>query len=76
VYAGWSAAPVADLPYAELAEDWRERAERRTLEVVEKIRAGRVEVAPADTDDCAFCDYRDVCRVELRQAAEEAEGAS
>jgi len=76
VYAGWSDAQVADLPHVPLPENWRERAEERTLEVVEEIRAGRVEVAPADVDHCRFCDYRDVCRVQLRQAVDEAEGAS
>ncbi|SPE33372.1 ATP-dependent nuclease subunit B-like protein [Candidatus Sulfopaludibacter sp. SbA6] len=77
VYAGWSETQVADLPHVALPATWRERAEERTLRVVEEVRAGRVEVAPADADNCRFCDYRDVCRVQLRQAAEEeAEGAS
>jgi RecB family exonuclease len=43
---------------------WLEHAGERTLQVVEKIRNGRIEVAPADTDNCRFCDCRDVCRVE------------
>ncbi len=79
VYAGWSEAPVAGLPHVELPENWREHAEKRTLRVVEEIRSGRVEVKPAAVANCRFCDFRDVCRVQLREAAaqaEEAEGAS
>jgi ATP-dependent helicase/DNAse subunit B len=29
-----------------------------------QIRSGRVEVRPADAENCRFCDYRDACRVE------------
>jgi len=79
VYAGWSEAPVAEFPHVELPGNWREHAEERTLQVVEEIRSGRVAVKPADVENCRFCDYRDVCRVQLRQAAieeMEAEGAS
>ena len=53
---------------------WLEHAGERTLEVVKRIRHGRIEVAPADTDNCRFCDSRDVCRVETRQAVVVASG--
>ncbi|HEY2016073.1 MAG TPA: PD-(D/E)XK nuclease family protein [Bryobacteraceae bacterium] len=79
LYVGWSEAPVAELPHVGLPESWRDRAEARTLQVVAEIRGGRVEVAPADVDNCHFCDFRDACRVQLSQAALEemdAEGAS
>ena len=69
LYAGWSETPVGELPHVALPENWRQRTEERTLQVVEEIRSGRIAVAPADLDNCGFCDYRDVCRVSLRQAA-------
>jgi hypothetical protein len=43
--------------------------------VVREIRSGCVAVAPADVENCRFCDCRDACRVVLREAAPEAEGA-
>jgi len=30
---------------------------------VGEMRAGRVDVQPANRDNCTFCDARDVCRV-------------
>jgi len=66
-YAGWK---VEEKP-----PDWLERARLTTLSIVEEIRAGRIDVVPADPDKCRFCDYRDVCRVETGGAAVEAEGA-
>jgi hypothetical protein len=60
---GWSnAGLLKSLP---IPEDWLETAERRTLQAMQEIRAGRVEVAPADPADCRFCDCRDICRVNL-----------
>jgi RecB family exonuclease len=44
----------------ELIED----AERLARETQVGILSGRVEVKPADTDKCRWCDYRDVCRVD------------
>ncbi len=59
----------------EPAGDWIGRTTERTLRVVDDIRGGRIEVAPADVDHCRFCDARDICRIETRQAAAIAEGA-
>jgi RecB family exonuclease len=50
------------------AGEWVERTTERTLRIVHEIRAGRVEVAPAELDNCRFCDARDICRVETPQA--------
>ena len=44
----------------ELMED----AGRLARETQAGILAGRVEVKPADTNRCRWCDYRDVCRVD------------
>jgi ATP-dependent helicase/DNAse subunit B len=69
VYAGWK----------EIPEGWLERKKEQTLQVVADIRAGRVDVAPANPDKCRYCDFRDVCRVEagypLGRAEALAEGA-
>jgi ATP-dependent helicase/DNAse subunit B len=65
--AGWEA---ADLP-----PDWLELSRARTLRIVEEIRAGRVDVAPSDRDKCRFCDCVDICRIEIGQPADVAEGA-
>jgi ATP-dependent helicase/DNAse subunit B len=62
-YVGWShSGMLKSLP---LPDNWLEIAERRTLQAMHEIRAGRVEVAPANPANCRFCDCRDVCRVNL-----------
>jgi ATP-dependent helicase/DNAse subunit B len=72
-YVGWSGHGLLNsLP---LPENWQEIARERILQAVAQVRAGRVEVAPANPDSCRFCDFRDVCRVQLRKAAVVAEGA-
>ena len=58
VYAGWN----------EIPEGWLERKKEQTLQVVAEIRAGRVEAAPANPDKCRYCEFRDVCRVEVGEA--------
>jgi len=63
VYAGWSDGPVANLTVQPIPERWLETAEERTLRVVEEIRSGRVEPAPAHPENCHRCDFRDVCRI-------------
>lgn len=66
---GWHA-PVAGLEQvgeAVTGERIRELmggAEQRALETREGILAGRIEVHPADTKKCDWCDYRDICRRE------------
>ena len=73
VYAGWSEAPLHDsLP---LPENWLVTARNRTLRIVEEIRGGRIEASPADRENCAFCDYRDACRVETAAAVAAVESA-
>ncbi len=69
VYAGWKDSAL-DVPYDgdPFPPDWLDRAAERTLQVVGEIRAGRIEVAPADKDNCRFCDARDICRIETQPA--------
>jgi hypothetical protein len=72
-YAGWSNSGILDsLP---IPEDWLEIAQRRTIQAMQEIRAGRVEVAPANPANCRFCDCRDICRVNLGVVAALAETA-
>jgi ATP-dependent helicase/DNAse subunit B len=52
-----------------LPEGWLETTRTRTLEIVGQIRSGRIVVQPADRENCRFCDSKDVCRVETREAA-------
>jgi ATP-dependent helicase/DNAse subunit B len=72
-YSGWSddQAPLAGRP---ITAEWLENAAAVTRETAASIRAGRVEPAPADTDVCRYCDYRDVCRIESIQPAALSEG--
>jgi ATP-dependent helicase/DNAse subunit B len=71
VYAGWSETPVFEsLP---LPENWLDRTRDRVLEIAGEIRGGRIEVAPADPDNCRFCDYRDACRIDQTAAEPEPE---
>jgi hypothetical protein len=73
LYAGWSASGL--LGGAGFPENWLERTKERTLQVVRQIREGRVEAAPANPDNCRFCDFRDVCRIEIRVSEDLVEGA-
>jgi hypothetical protein len=74
LYAGWSDHPLMES--LALPENWLENTRRRTLEIVGEIRAGRVEVHPADPENCRFCDAKDVCRIETQAALVEiTEGA-
>ena len=50
--------------YVDLPEHWREDAREKTLRVVEEMRGGRIEPAPANPDKCRYCDYKDACRVQ------------
>jgi ATP-dependent helicase/DNAse subunit B len=58
-----------------LPEKWLETTRQRTLRIVEEIRRGRVEIVPADRDSCRFCEAKDICRIEVAAAVEQAEGA-
>ena len=64
-YVGWT----------EIPEGWLESKKQQTLQVVAEIRAGRVESLPAKPDKCRYCEFRDVCRVEVGEAEALAEGA-
>jgi ATP-dependent helicase/DNAse subunit B len=73
LYVGWSDSGLLDSQALEAG--WIARAEGRAIEALAEIRSGRIEPSPADTDNCRFCECRDVCRVQLGEAAELGEGA-
>jgi ATP-dependent helicase/DNAse subunit B len=72
-YAGWSEAPFMES--LAMPENWLATARERVLQVVNEIRAGRVEIVPADPDKCRWCDARDICRIEQAEALLQVEGA-
>gem|GEM_PF-4722636 len=52
-----------------------EEAERRAVEAVESIRAGRIALDPSDPGICRWCDFRDACRIREAVAAARPLGA-
>jgi hypothetical protein len=72
-YAGWS--DDRRLDSLALPERWLETTHERTLQIVGEMRAGRVEILPADRDNCRFCDAKDICRIEVASPATQVEGA-
>jgi ATP-dependent helicase/DNAse subunit B len=72
VYVGWSSTGL--LNSEPLPENWLPTTRDRALRLVEGIRQGRVEAAPADLSICVYCDYRDACRVEAAQPFSAPEG--
>jgi RecB family exonuclease len=71
LYAGWSDSGI--LESASIPQDWASRTGARTLDIVGQIRSGTVAPAPADRDKCRWCDARDICRIDSRQAIAMAE---
>ena len=72
-YVGWSESGI--LESDPLPEEWLAKTAERTLRVAAEIRAGRVAPDPANPDHCRYCDYRDICRLDVRETAAMAEGA-
>ena len=68
-YVGWS--DSGELESRPMPEHWFARTRERAQRAVEEIRGGRIEVKPADRDQCRFCQCRDVCRIEVPVAAVE-----
>ena len=73
VNVGWSDTGL--LGSEGLPENWLASTRARALQLVERIREGRVEAAPADLSICVYCDFRDVCRVESAQTSRDHQGA-
>ena len=73
VNVGWSDTGL--LGSEGLPENWLASTRARALQLVERIREGRVEAAPADLSICVYCDFRDACRVESVETSRDREGA-
>ena len=67
VYAGWNDDGLHGA--LSLPENWLTDTRERALRIVGEIRSGRIEAAPADRENCRFCDFRDACRVDVGQVA-------
>jgi ATP-dependent helicase/DNAse subunit B len=66
-YVGWSDA--GELKARPMPENWFGRTRELAQRAVEEIRAGRIEVEPADRDACRYCECRDICRIDVPVAA-------
>jgi ATP-dependent helicase/DNAse subunit B len=69
VWDGWhvnlpSLAGLGASTTREFLRDLMESAERTAIRVHEAVASGEIAVRPADRKKCAWCDYRDICRVE------------
>jgi ATP-dependent helicase/DNAse subunit B len=53
-----------------------ELARAQALNARTQILAGRIQPAPADRDQCQFCDAADICRIDVTPAAAPAAGAA
>ncbi|MGH9558060.1 MAG: PD-(D/E)XK nuclease family protein [Bryobacteraceae bacterium] len=73
VWGGWhaSAAGLDGIGERRTSGGLRElidAAAAKAMEVYESIASGKIDVHPADSDKCAWCDFRDICRVETAPA--------
>jgi len=62
-YVGWGDA--AELKARPMPENWFARTRELAQRAVDEIRAGRIEVKPADRDACRHCECRDICRIDV-----------
>jgi len=73
--AGWALEPIAASVEGKNAVEGKSpaflaellsSAQASTSKAVSEIRSGRIEAAPIDTEFCKkYCDFRDLCRIEL-----------
>jgi ATP-dependent helicase/DNAse subunit B len=61
---GWGAVPGADFELNEMPADWIESARERSIARLQNFLAGDVHPEPHAADDCIWCDYRTMCRIE------------
>jgi RecB family exonuclease len=67
-YSGWSdeRAPIAVQP---ITREWLEAAVATSVDAAAEIRSGRVEPRPSNPENCRYCDFKDVCRIDAAAAA-------
>ncbi len=69
LYVGWGDAESHGLPRSEpVPANWLPATVDTVRRILGEVRAGRVEPAPSDPAACRYCDFRDVCRMDARQA--------
>jgi ATP-dependent helicase/DNAse subunit B len=47
-------------------EELTDAAAATAVAVFESIASGEIDVRPADERKCAWCDYRDICRIDTQ----------
>ena len=69
-YAGWGEKPdwlkAATEP---LTADWLTTAIERSVAAAQAIAGGRIAPEPSDISKCRYCEFRDVCRYAVSEAA-------
>ncbi len=50
----------------EALDELTDGAAKKAAEASDSILSGRIEAHPRDESKCAWCDYRDICRIETR----------
>ncbi|MGD1069186.1 MAG: PD-(D/E)XK nuclease family protein [Bryobacteraceae bacterium] len=64
---GWGAVPGADLELLEMPPRWMEDARDRSIARLADFLSGAIQPAPAEPDQCKWCDFKGACRVEQGQ---------
>jgi len=66
---GWGKIPggPADLDLKPIPTDWIDGARSRTVERLRSFLAGDVHPEPTNADDCMWCDFSQVCRIETQE---------
>jgi RecB family exonuclease len=72
---GWGDVPGAELELKPIPPNWMEDARDRSVERLSSFLSGALQADPAELDGCRWCDYKEACRVEQRQALVMIEGA-
>jgi ATP-dependent helicase/DNAse subunit B len=65
---GWGEVPGSGLELNAIPPNWMEDARERSVERLTGFLAGALHAEPAEEDSCRWCDYKETCRVEQRQA--------
>jgi hypothetical protein len=72
---GWGKIPGTNLVYDPMPENWTANAKARTIERLSGFLAGDVHAHPEEAEQCQWCDFKAVCRVETLVEIEKARGA-
>jgi len=73
---GWGSVPGTDLGLVPIPVNWMEDARQRSVERLSGFLSGAVQAEPAEEDGCRWCDFRNACRVEQKEARTMTGGAA